>query len=362
MRCPEEVEGMSRGVVIRGSRVSVILLVVGMFACRQAGDGSRDDQDHQAPDLPVDSCRQLSEDECKAADNCWSLEGWPIPDACIVAQDTPGAPLARFVACVSGHIVCGAAFTWAAPPTDPTEMWLFPNTCIPDGWVDPEGPGCIPDCPHDQCDECCASEDHVCDPDGRCCLPDCAGKECGDDGCGGECCGGEPVGPEGPWCCGGIAGTICSEHCPGWGSEPPTCIPPVECLQPCIEECPEGWTCKMAESFGTDVGFYCFPKPLGPPCKPCEADSDCPGGVLWEVDRCAAVLGEVPTCVSACSSIPKLPCPPWHSCVSAETVDGEVLDVCVPDPGQCECLPEPETCDGEDNDCDGETDEDCPSR
>ena len=348
----KQVCGMTKaGGIICSRFFLVLLLVMGMATCRDAEDES----------LAV-TCQELSEEECEAADGCTNLEGWPVPDACVVAQDTPGAPLARFVACVSGDIVCGAAFTWAAPPTDPTEAWLFPNTCVPDGWVDPEGLGCVPECPHTECDECCAAEDHVCDPEGRCCLPDCEGKECGSDGCGGECCGGEPVDPGDPACCGGSVDAVCSEYCSGWLSATPVCIPPVECIQSCIEDCPPGWDCINYAFYGTDVAFYCFPEPLGPPCQPCETDADCPGGILWEVDRCAAVLGEIPTCVSECSAIPKLPCAPWHSCVPAETVAGEVLDVCVPDPGQCECLPEVETCDGEDNDCDGETDEDCPLR
>ncbi|MFH1532990.1 MAG: hypothetical protein ABIK09_19875 [Pseudomonadota bacterium] len=172
------------------------------------------------------------------------------------------------------------------------------------------------------------------------CTPDCAGKECGDDGCGGECCGGEPMEPGALSCCdGGISGRTCSEYCPGWLSAPPECIPSMECLQPCIEECPEGWTCTISDLYGTDLAFYCIPEPLGPPCQPCETDADCPGGILWVVNRCAAVLGEVPTCVSECSAIPKQPCLPWYSCVSAETVDGEVLDVCIPDQDMCECLP-----------------------
>lgn len=189
------------------------------------------------------------------------------------------------------------------------------------------------------------------------CVPNCDGKECGDDGCGGECCGGEPLEPGASSCCGGIADGTCSEYCPGWLSAPPKCIPPVECIQDCIAECPPGWDCINYAFYGTDVSFYCFPEPLGPPCQPCEADEDCPGGILWEVDRCSAVLGEVPTCVSPCSAIPKLPCPPWHSCVSAETVEGEVHDVCVPDPGLCECVPVVEICDGLDNDCDGVVDD-----
>ena len=327
---------MSPGVNIRCSRTAaLLLLVVSMLACRGDGDGGPNAPDTHVNDLVDVVCEGLAEEECAAADACRALEGWTVPEACLVWADKPAdAPL--FAACVSVDIACEPSFTWAASPTDPTEPWLFPS-CTPDGW------GAL-------------------DPDGYCCLPDCEGKECGDDGCGGECCGGEPVEPGDPPCCGGIADETCSEYCPGWGSEPPRCIPPVECIQPCIEECPPGWDCINYAFYGTDVAFYCFPEPLGPPCQPCETNADCPGGILWEVNRCAAVLDEVPTCVSPCSAIPKLPCPPWFTCVSAETVDGEVLDVCVPDSGQCECLPEVETCDGEDNDCDGETDEDCPSR
>ena len=153
------------------------------------------------------------------------------------------------------------------------------------------------------------------------------------------------------------------------------------CTEECLEECPEGWKCKGLSAFGRDLVFLCIPvsKKL---CFPCVKDEQCGGG------RCVA-MGDESYCAVFCDD--DSPCPPGFNC-QAEGED----QVCIPQSGFCDCLadnlgdlkpceeandlgscfgymecdpdngwsgcsatpPFAEVCDGQDNDCDGNIDED----
>ncbi len=152
------------------------------------------------------------------------------------------------------------------------------------------------------------------------------------------------------------------------------------CTQACLEDCPADWTCKGVSNFGADVVFICVPE-TRKLCFPCQQDSQCGDG------RCVDI-GGTPFCAPYCGA--EEPCPEGFAC---EEVAGEGL--CKPQSGSCDCQPgnagsvkpceesneygscygfaecdpvtgwsacsamspAPDLCDGKDNDCDGQIDE-----
>lgn len=117
----------------------LVLLVVALSACTTS-DGV-DVADVASQDAVETLCSALGEEECKASRSCSVIEGWPMPQACFVWQDTPPAVEPVFVSCaLAGE--CSLAFTWARPEDAAEELWLFPSSCIPDGWVEVEAPPC----------------------------------------------------------------------------------------------------------------------------------------------------------------------------------------------------------------------------
>ncbi len=161
------------------------------------------------------------------------------------------------------------------------------------------------------------------------------------------------------------------------------------CSQTCTDSCPEGWNCVLTNVFGADLQSVCTPD-LGPQCRPCLSDSTCPE----EGFACVVVEGGGTFCAQACET--NGDCPDGHTCkLVAGASGGSDSTRCIPDEGACcapknegvvvpctrgnqygkcegervchtadggwtECsAPEPQAdvCDGEDNDCDGVTDE-----
>jgi hypothetical protein len=157
------------------------------------------------------------------------------------------------------------------------------------------------------------------------------------------------------------------------------------CTIPCVEECPGDWVCKGVPLYGADIVFICVPR-FWHVCEPCQdaAACDATGAV------CADVGGEGLFCSVACES-PK-DCPKGFACVEGRAGSNS----CVPSTGSCTCMsgddgtvrdctvsnafgqcpgtqqcdgtngwsecsgktPQAEACDGLDNDCDGDVDED----
>ena len=252
---------------------------------------------------------------------------------------------------------------------------------------------------------------------GSTCVPDCCGKECGPDGCGGECgpCWGSDH------CVEGVCQKCMSIECwsPGpcseykdWGFC--TCEDDSEChsgvcadmmdgrvcVPACLEECPEGMTCAMTDP-GPDVRFMCVPQ-YSTLCWPCGQDEDC-GGEFgyhqgWGV-HCQDFGDSGHFCTTNCQE--DRDCFFGFRCLVDDA--GDSTGYCVPTTpdGECPCtfravekalatpcgqtnehgtcpgerhcttdgltgcdapVPSPEACNGLDDDCDGQVDEDWPAQ
>ncbi|MBM4370526.1 MAG: hypothetical protein FJ098_02680 [Deltaproteobacteria bacterium] len=212
-------------------------------------------------------------------------------------------------------------------------------------------------CGGDFCGSCCdpCGFDLEC-YEGTClsvfCEPDCTDKECGDDGCGGEC-GPCPEGEE------------CDEG---------------ECAVPCVPDC-QGKECGDEDGCGS----FCLCGDAGGTCWPCANSNDCQEGHEcygggWGGSFCYLHTLDEADCpegtwwhghTGLCLSIGSCKCSAEAVILSAKTpcissnayghCDGFVVCTEVDAPPEWCDAPEaaPELCNGLDDDCNGETDEDC---
>ena len=166
------------------------------------------------------------------------------------------------------------------------------------------------------------------------------------------------------------------------------------CTEACQEECPPGWTCQQVMGTGPDVYFICVSS-FSNLCRPCATGSDC-GNIAGGEEPCLDYGDEGSFCGGACGADDSQ-CPWGFKCEEAATVDGIMLTQCVAEAGVCPCTqtstelglwtpceeesdwglcqgkrvcgeeglsqcdaptPVEEICNGLDDDCDGQTDED----
>ena len=164
------------------------------------------------------------------------------------------------------------------------------------------------------------------------------------------------------------------------------------CSQACQEECPPGWSCQQVAGTDPDVVYICVSK-YANLCRPCSGNADCmsTGGAQ---DACLEYGPDGDFCGGSCGAAGE--CPWGFTCSEIESVDGATLQQCVNDTGECPCTansvalglatdcviandfgvcggtriclegglsdcdsatPAAESCNGLDDDCDGEVDE-----
>ena len=164
------------------------------------------------------------------------------------------------------------------------------------------------------------------------------------------------------------------------------------CTQTCVEECPPGWNCKGVGMGGPDLVYVCL-SDARVLCRPCKDNSDCISASGQE-DLCVDYGTEGHFCGALCEE--DSDCPAGYACLTTGEGGGEVLQ-CQAASGVCPCsqksvelslgtsclvenewgacpgerictadgltdcdapLPAEETCNGEDDNCDGDADED----
>ena len=205
-------------------------------------------------------------------------------------------------------------------------------------------------------------------------LPDFGEREideCGDSGCFGDACL-ENADCQSALCMLHMGENVCTDYC--------------------VEECPEGWSCKQVTTAGPDAVFACVSN-YSHLCLPCADNSDCT--TADSQNACVVYQGQGTFCGASCDA--SQPCPSGYECEEVYGTGGAVSKQCVNDAGVCECTgtavklglstacvlanefgsceglrvcledglspcdakePAGETCNGLDDECDGETDED----
>jgi hypothetical protein len=170
-----------------------------------------------------------------------------------------------------------------------------------------------------------------------------------------------------------------------------------QCSKAC-GECPADWKCVQVMAAGGDVSFICAPTHVGL-CRPCNSHAEC--GAVGSVpgDNLCMPHGieggtDGSFCGTACVS--GTDCPAGYMCTTVTLSGEKPHGQCIPKSGQCTCspvskagqlqtecthengegickgarscgvdgltactaaIPGPEACNGEDDDCDGQTDE-----
>jgi hypothetical protein len=105
------------------------------------------------------------------------------------------------------------------------------------------------------------------------------------------------------------------------------------CSQACVDECPQGWTCKQVGASDPDLVYVCV-SDYSNLCKPCSTTDSCKA-VGGAEDVCVNYGDEGAFCGGTCTA--NNDCPWGFSCSDAQTIDGIPTKQCLADAGSCPC-------------------------
>jgi len=168
----------------------------------------------------------------------------------------------------------------------------------------------------------------------------------------------------------------------------------MQCTMPCVDDCPQGWSCVLYEPSRPDEVYICA-QPLVSLCRPCKLNVDCQAGGLDPEAACVSYGDLGAFCGGPCEGTDD--CPDGYDCKQAGDVSGGWTKQCARTDIECPCtkvftdegattdcwvendfgkcvgqracaaagltacsamVPEEETCNSSDDDCDGLVDED----
>ncbi|MFO0744269.1 MAG: MopE-related protein [Myxococcota bacterium] len=200
--------------------------------------------------------------------------------------------------------------------------------------------------------------------------------------------------------CPGCTGSPCSENVDcdsGFCLDGPNGL---ECVRTCVEDCPDGYTCRGIATASGDPAFVCLYDHIAF-CTPCRKDGDCELGIGGASGaRCVPLEDGDASQGSFCRTSCDHGCPSGATCRPVD-LPGGTVSLCAPTAGACECsvhaitvaastdcavtnelgscggerscsasglsacdaaTPLAELCNGKDDDCDGDTDESFPDK
>ncbi len=94
-------------------------------------------------------CAGLAQTDCKTTYHCFPVFGAPMLDGCIWGES-------EYAGCWTSSKLedgalaafsCATTVTWAHPADEPEKWFVFPDSCVPDGWVSSELDPCELACP-----------------------------------------------------------------------------------------------------------------------------------------------------------------------------------------------------------------------
>ncbi len=104
------------------------------------------------------------------------------------------------------------------------------------------------------------------------------------------------------------------------------------CSKPCIEDCPQGWSCQPVDTGGTDLSFACV-SDFSHLCQPCMSKEDCSAGSVQNVCVNYGEVGKF--CGASCANGGL--CPEGYICEDIASVSGGVSAQCINADGVCDC-------------------------
>jgi hypothetical protein len=173
------------------------------------------------------------------------------------------------------------------------------------------------------------------------------------------------------------------------------CVPGPDgkvCTTLCVDECPDGWLCKELDSLVNPDSICVYPHLTL--CRPCVFDNDCVQALWGASNHCISHGDEGSFCGVECNALS--PCPGGYLCQPVTTSGGSVVNQCMPLEGECQCTesfikagakttcsvanpigtcfgervckaggltacdavtPQPESCNGQDDNCNGLVDD-----